>query len=121
MRVWGDVSYDGQPLEDGSIDFISPEGATPAQAPIKNGHYDLAAESGPMAEKTYTVQISSLKKTGKTVPNMMGDGAPTMELMTNVIPQKYNTQSNLKASISADSSKNQFDFKLEKGATTKSR
>ena len=54
-------------------------GTPPAQAPIKAGHYDLPAEAGPIAEKTYTVRINALAKTGKTVPNIMGDGAPTMD------------------------------------------
>lgn len=121
MRVWGDVTYDGRPIDEGTIDFISPDGAAPAQGAIKDGRYDVPATSGPVADKTYVVQINSLKKTGKTIPNMMGDGSPTMEISANVIPQKYNAQSTLTASVSADSSKNQFDFKLEKVGETKRR
>lgn len=119
MRVWGDVTYDGQPIEDGSIDFVSAEGAAPAQASIKGGHYDLPAASGPVAEKSYKVQINAMKKSGKTIPNMMGDGEPTMELLVNTIPEKYNVKSDLTASISGDSGKNQFDFKLEKPARSR--
>ncbi|WP_406695229.1 hypothetical protein V5E97_29755 [Singulisphaera sp. Ch08] len=119
MRVWGDVTYNGQPVEDGSIDFISPEGAAPAQSPIKAGHYDLPAVAGPVAEKSYKVQINALKKSGKTIPNMMGDGEPTMEILVNTIPEKYNVKSALTANISSDSSKNQFDFKLEKPERSK--
>ncbi|WP_074312886.1 hypothetical protein [Singulisphaera sp. GP187] len=119
MRVWGDVTYDGQPVEEGSIDFVSPEGATPAQAPIKAGRYDLPALAGPVAEKNYKVQINALKKSGKTIPNMMGDGEPTMELLVNTIPEKYNVKSDLTANISSDASKNQFDFKLEKPGRSK--
>lgn len=116
MRVWGDVTYDGKPVEEGSIDFVSTDGAAPAQAPIKAGHYDLPAELGPVAEKSYLVQVNALKKSGKTIQNMMGDGEPTMEVLVNTIPAKYNVKSDLKVSVSSDSSKNQFDFKLDKPA-----
>src|SRR5271170_5947836 len=77
MHVWGDVSFDGKPVQDGSITFESTDGSPPAQGPIKAGHYDLPAESGPVAEKSYVVRINALAKTGKTIPNIMGDGPPT--------------------------------------------
>lgn len=115
MRVWGDVMYDGKPIEEGAIDFVSTDGSAPAQAQIKAGRYDLPAPSGPVAEKTYRVEIIALAKTGKSLPNVMGDGAPTMESLYNTIPPRYNTGSTLKATISPDTSKNQFDFHLEKG------
>src|SRR5262245_39238373 len=78
MRVWGDVSYEGKPVVDGTIDFVASDGSPPAQAPIKDGHYDLPAAAGPLADKIYRVEISALAKTGKSLPNVMGDGSPTM-------------------------------------------
>jgi hypothetical protein len=114
MHVWGDVSLDGKPVEDGTITFDSTDGSPPAQGPIKGGHYDLAAESGPVAEKTYVVRINALAKTGKTVPNVMGDGAPTMDLMAETIPAAFNTQSTIRKTISAVPEKNQFSFQLRK-------
>jgi hypothetical protein len=114
MRVWGDVTYDGKPVQKGTVDFLSTDGSAPAQAQIEAGHYDLPAPSGPVAEKTYRVEISAMAKTGKSLVNVMGDGEPTMEPLYNTIPPRYNTQSTLTATISPDASKNQFDFKLEK-------
>ncbi len=114
MRVWGDVSLDGKPVEDGAITFESPDGLPPAQAPIKAGHYDLPAEAGPVAEKSYTVRINALAKTGKTIPNIMGDGPPTMDVMIESIPSKFNVESNIKKTIALDPEKNQFNFKLKK-------
>ena len=113
MRVWGDVSYNGTPINDGTIDFVSTDGSAPAQAQIKEGHYDLPASAGPLAGKTYRVEISALKKTGKTMRNVMGDGEPTMEPLYNTIPNEYNSESTLKAEIAPDRSKNQFDFALK--------
>ncbi len=115
MRVWGDVTYDGKPVTDGTIDFIASDGSPPAQAPIKDGHYDLPASSGLLAEKTYRVEISSMAKTGKTVPNVMGDGAPTMEGLYNIIPKEYNIETTLNAAVSPDASKNKLDYSLKKG------
>jgi hypothetical protein len=119
MRVWGDVSYDGKPIEEGTIDFVSTDGSPPAQAPIKAGHYDLPTEAGPVADKTYQVRISALAKTGKSVPNLMPGGGDAMEPLYNTIPAEYNSKSTLTASISPDASKNQFDFNLKKGAVPK--
>ena len=113
MRVQGSVSYDGKPVESGTIDFLSVDGSAPAQAPIKDGSYDLAAEAGPLAEKTYRVEIHALKKTGKTVPNLMPGGDSTMEVLAETIPAEYNAQSSLEVTISTEASKNQFDFALE--------
>jgi hypothetical protein len=120
MRVWGVVTYDGKPVEDGTIDFVPTDGSRPAQGQIKAGRYDLPTEAGPEAEKTYRVQINSLVKTGKSVPNLMPGGDPTMETLENIIPVEYNGKSTLSATISPDSAKNQFDFKLAKGSVARS-
>jgi hypothetical protein len=119
MRVWGDVSYDGKPIEDGTIDFVASDGSPPAQAPIKAGHYDLPAEAGPLAGTTYRVEISALAKSGKTATNVMGDGDPTMEPLYNIIPPEFNTRSTLSAKISRESSENRFDFPLQRSAASK--
>jgi hypothetical protein len=114
MRVWGDVSFEGKPVEDGTITFESTDGSPPAQGPIKAGHYDLPAESGPVAAKTYVVKFSAMAKTGKTVPNIMGDGAPTMDVLVETLPAAFNTQSTIKKTIASEPEKNQFNFKLQK-------
>jgi hypothetical protein len=114
MHVWGDVSFEGKPLEDGTITFESADGSPPAQATIKAGHYDLPAESGPVAEKTYVVKFSAMAKTGKTVPNIMGDGAPTMDLLVETMPAALGVQSTIQKTIFPDPEKNQMSFKLQK-------
>jgi hypothetical protein len=114
MRVWGDVSFEGKPVEDGTITFESTDGSPPAQGPIKAGHYDLPAESGPVAAKTYIVKFSAMVKTGKTVPNVMGDGAPTMDVLAETLPAAFNTQSTIKKTIAPEPEKNQLNFKLQK-------
>ena len=114
MRVWGDVSYDDKPVEDGTITFETGDGSAPAQGQIKAGHYDVPAAAGPMPDKTYVVKINALAKTGKTVPNVMGDGAPTMDVMVETIPVVFNAQSVIRKTIAPELEKNQFQFKLQK-------
>ena len=74
MRVWGDVSYDGKPIENGSITFESTDGGSPAQGQIKAGLFDVPSESGLVAEKTYLVKVNALTKSGKTIRNVPLNG-----------------------------------------------
>ncbi len=61
----------------------------------------------------YQVQISALTKTGRFTRNIMQPGGPPVEITENYIPAKYNSDSTLTAIISADSTKNTFDFPLQ--------
>jgi len=111
-RVWGDVSFNGKPVQDGVITFEGTDGAPPTQGPIKDGHYDIAAQSGPVAGKLYVVRINAPTKSGKTIKNIMDESSPTMEVMTETIPSMFNAQSIMKKTISSEADKNQFTFKL---------
>ncbi|WP_165069689.1 hypothetical protein [Paludisphaera rhizosphaerae] len=117
MRVWGDVSLDGKPVEQGTITFDSIDGSAPAQAEIKDGRYDLPAASGPVSEKTYKIRINAPVKTGKTVPNVMPTGGPTMDVLAESIPEKFHAKSSIQKTISPDASKNEFSFKLTKAGS----
>jgi hypothetical protein len=112
MRAWGDVSFDGKPVDGGSITFESTDGSAPAQGQITAGHYDIPVESGPVAEKSYVIRINAMAKTGKTIKNIMGDGAPTMDVMAETIPPMFNVSSTMRKTISPEPDKNHFDFKL---------
>ena len=37
VRVWGDVSYEGKPIEDGTIDFLSADGLPPGRPRSRPG------------------------------------------------------------------------------------
>ncbi|WP_435017543.1 hypothetical protein TA3x_005157 [Tundrisphaera sp. TA3] len=117
MRAWGDVTLDGAPVEAGSITFESTDDAAPAQGPIQGGKFDIAADAGPTAGRTYVIKINAAKKTGKTIPNIMGDGAPTMDILAETIPPAFNVKSIIKKTIDPDASKNEFHFKLTKAGT----
>src|SRR3954447_17161329 len=60
MRVWGDVTLDGKPIEAGSIVFSPFEntGGGSVGGVVTRGQYDLAAADGPVAGGKYRLEIS---------------------------------------------------------------
>jgi hypothetical protein len=114
MRVWGEVTYDSEPVAEGVI-LLTPEAghaAPTAGGLIKNGRYDMPAMKGPRAGVTYRVSIEGLKKTGKKIVSPQDpDGA---DEKNQFIPPEYNSRSMLKITVSKQAPENQKDFSLEK-------
>src|SRR4051812_45095732 len=71
--VQGTVTYDGQPVDDGGINFIAAGGGGEggesgnASGDIREGKYSIDALRGPKPGK-YKVEIYWNKKTGKMIP-----------------------------------------------------
>ncbi len=102
-KVSGTVTYKGEPIKKGSIlmqgqDDIA-EGRPPATADIVDGSYSLKIYEG---EKT--VQISSKVENGS--PDATG-----VTPMKELIPEKYNTKSDLKTTVSEGENTANFDLK----------
>jgi hypothetical protein len=118
MRVWGEVSLDGKPVEKGTIEFSPVDGTLggAAAGPIEAGKYDLSAAAGPVAKGKYRVAISALRPVGKPLPNIIEPGGPPLQSLENYIPDAYNAKSTLTATIAEDASKNQLDYALKSGA-----
>jgi hypothetical protein len=114
MRVWGEVTYDSEPVAEGMI-LLTPDAghaAPTAGGLIKNGRYDMPAMKGPRAGVTYRVSIEGLKKTGKKIVSPQApDGA---DEKNQFIPPEYNSRSMLKITVSKQATENQKDFSLEK-------
>ena len=65
--VEGTVTFDGKPVESGSIVFEPADGAGPsAGGQIQNGKYQLAGEAGVMPGKK-VVRITAIRSTGRQV------------------------------------------------------
>lgn len=94
--VSGTVTFEGKPLPTGEIIMRDDKG-NPDVAEIKDGRYSIVTSPG-----AKTVEITSIQETGKTDPL----GGPEK---ANVIPEKYNTATELKINIPADSPN--FDLK----------
>ena len=107
--VTGKVTFDGEPVEEGRIQFRQKEGSHRAfSGQIVKGEYRLEAEPGPMDVQIY----ASRPVPGKfDTSNPDEDPQPVGEMY---IPEKYNSRSELTAEVSASAENNiPFDLKSE--------
>jgi hypothetical protein len=114
VPVTGSVSFNGEPVDNGSISFIAADAAAGGEAvnaggDIKDGKYSIAADRGPKPGK-YKVEIYWNKKTGRTVPTP-GDAAVPMPETKQTLPPKFNKQSQLTADITSGRNTVNFDLK----------
>jgi hypothetical protein len=108
--VSGSVTLDGKPLATGSITF-NPTGPGPsAGGMITDGRYAIAAPEGP-SPGPHLVSVFSLAKTGRKIPDSDGPRGSTVDEMTNLVPERYNLRTELKAVVEKEGP-NQFDFEL---------
>ncbi|MCE9561094.1 MAG: hypothetical protein K8U57_03470 [Planctomycetes bacterium] len=114
MRVWGNVTFDGKPLPEGTIAFvpIAPHTGPSTGGAITNGRYDVPANVGPLSGGQYRVEITATRPSGKQVPNTIGFGGGMIGVPEMYIPTAYNVASKLQATISRNANENQFDFAL---------
>ena len=110
--VSGTVTFDGQPLDNGSIEFHPlVAGGVPSGGPISGGSYSLPAEEGLPVGK-YRVQITAQEPTPPLPAGYMpGDDlpfAPPKEL----IPPDWNKDSQHEIEVKADGPF-VFDFAIE--------
>jgi hypothetical protein len=101
-KVSGTVTFDGKPVESGTISFESAAGgAGVASSGITGGKYELQSKAGKKK-----VQITA----SRPLPGKEKEPTPPME---SYIPVKYNTMTELTKEVSA-SAENRFDFDLKK-------
>ncbi|MCP4589214.1 MAG: hypothetical protein GY842_00580 [bacterium] len=113
MRVWGTVSYQGQPVEEGRIIFFPVDG-TPGPSTgtaVKQGRYEVPARSGPRAGGVYRVKITAVGPERSYSPNLSGNG-PKYTVRDQFIPAEFNRKSTLQVNIAARAEENQHDFEL---------
>lgn len=103
----GNVTYQGEPVEDGMIRFI-PVTGPPVQTQIVNGTY-LVDYKGGVALGTARVEIDGFRGTGNVVAVSPEQTQPETEQF---IPRKYNEESTLSVEITRDDP-NTHDFLLD--------
>jgi hypothetical protein len=108
-EIGGEVTYKGAPIKLGTISFRSDGGQTGA-AQIVNGKYSLPAIGG-LPEGNYRVAISypDPKIAAPSGNELPGEPLPNRELL----PRKYNTDTELTTEIKSDGSAKQLNFKLD--------
>ena len=99
VLVAGTVSLAGSPLPAGTIEFHPLGEGSPTGGMIRDGQFQIPAIKGPVAGE-YTVKIFATDASGE--PVIAPDAPPgdsSMPLPPELIPERYNTQSELVATI----------------------
>lgn len=113
VAVEGSVTFDGKPVESGTISFepADGQGAT-AGGPIEGGRYALSGDSA-VAPGKKIVRIRAVRKTGRKIESGPPSPPGTMvEETESYIPAQYNTQSTLGCEVTAGgANRHNFDLK----------
>ena len=105
--VHGMVTFQGEALSRGSIQFFPTDGnGFQAFGVIEEGKYSIPRESGPSVVNC-VVRITAHKKTGRKIETEKGPEEETKQYL----PENYNKNSELSANIQAG--ENSFDFNLK--------
>ena len=112
VSVEGQVTWQGQPVEEGTIVFEPADGQGPsAGGKIQNGQYRLSGPAGVQPGEKI-VRITAARKTGRKLE--AGPPSPPgtwIEEVESYIPTEYNSQSKLRCTIPPGKSSRQ-DFAL---------
>jgi hypothetical protein len=102
-QVKGSVTLDGKPLEDGTVRFAPLEGrANTSGGLIKSGEFTANVPIG-----KFRVEISSTKIVGGPADRH----SDSVETVVQLIPEKYNTRSELTLDVKSGSNEPHFDLK----------
>ncbi len=112
IKVAGEVLFDGQPVESGSISFVPADGkGREFGGVIQDGKYQLVGP--PEAEPgEKIVRIVATCKTGKQIPAGSPSPPGTMVDELLVAPKKYNEQSELRVTLERGDNKS-FDVHVK--------
>ncbi|MCG8587262.1 MAG: hypothetical protein MI757_21365 [Pirellulales bacterium] len=126
VEVSGTVTYEGDPVEDGTIRFLpTAESRVPsAGGYIRDGRYEITAKGG-VPVGTHTVRIEGYRG-GSTSPADKAtdrfDVGSRNKAPTQFVPARYNRESKLRVEISAKDGAVTRDFALtEKDNGVRSR
>ena len=106
--VAGTVTFDGNPIKSGVIRFVPIDGESPtAEAIITDGKF---SETVPIGEKR--ISISAPKVVGKR-PAYQTPGAPSVDIVEELLPARYNLASEL--TLDVQGGRQNVAFGLESG------
>lgn len=110
LEVWGEVTFDGQKIDKGSILFIPLDGKSiKTGGPIADGRYEISAEKGPVPGK-HRVLCFWEKATGKTYVDR--DSGDTYPVRKEGLPAKFQSDSS-PLEIDFHSGEKTYDFHLK--------
>jgi hypothetical protein len=109
VSVKGKVTYDGQTVDEGNIEFL-PEGGTASvklAAPIENGQYEIPPDRGGKVG-AYRVEIHWAKKTGREIPS--ADPGMTVPERQEGLPARFHAESTLRRDFKSGENLINFDL-----------
>lgn len=111
-EVSGTVTLNGQPIQEGSINFIPIDGnqGPGAGAVIQNGKYHIPRESGVTPGKN-RVELRAFKETGRKVQDPTGPPGTLAFERVLAFPPEYNDRSTLTKDVQRGS--DTIDFHIE--------
>ena len=112
--VSGEVRLDGQPVKEGLIRFVPTDGqSTYTEAPITDGKYSAAVPQGDTRVEITADRVVRQEK--------MYDApdSPLVDVKEPIIPEKYNTASELTYTVTAGTQTKNFDLEGDKPAKGK--
>jgi hypothetical protein len=107
----GKVTLDGQPVERGSILFLSTGGEkrTASSTDITNGEYQIPLAIGP-AVGNNRVEIRAMRKTGRKVAKHVGGSNEMVDEQVEAVAARFNLQSTLEYDVQPGN--NTADFQV---------
>ncbi len=111
LPISGEVTLDGQPLDQGAIQFEPTDKTSKLNAGgvIANGKYKIGSEQG-LPPGKYKVSITSVAKDTRSAQDIMNNPG---ELPAERIAAKFNTASAEVVEVVGGGKSNEFNFKTE--------
>ena len=106
VTVAGKVTYEGQPIEEGRIDFVPEDGKGPtASVAITAGNYSLPVAKGKKIVNVVADKVTAWRLSIETDPNSKKIPLKSVP----IVPKKYNDPSELRNEVTGSAMK---DFAL---------
>ncbi len=106
-EISGTVTFNGQPVEKGNISFLPADGKGPtAAATIAAGKYSVKIAPGQKK-----VAIEGYKVLGQQHLRPNDPTSPKIDSLEEILPPRFNTQTELTREITGDESTYDFDLK----------
>lgn len=105
--IEGKVTLDGAPLDNGAISFVPADGETAsAGVRIENGAYKATVPIG-----AKRIEITATKVVGQRAAYAGQADSPQMDITKSIVPDRYNTKSELTLEVKPGVNDGSFDLK----------
>ncbi len=107
--VTGTVTFDGAPVADGALLFVKDGGTAKEGAVIRDGRFQTKLPPG-----KYMIEVNAQKVVGKRTQKGFDGKDEEIELKDEMIPERYNSKTELSEEIKPGPNPLKFDLKSKK-------